>query len=132
MSPLRDRTARLGGRPRAALWACLLALFVQALLPAAAMAAQAGAGRGEQIVVCTLSGVRTVAVGGHETGGKGFAGLPCDNCLAAACAVTPTPEPEIRAAVYACAQVEHAPGRQDAPKLARAPPRPPGQGPPQA
>lgn len=126
------RTGKPAPRARLALWAGVLALLVQALLPAAAMAAASRAAGGEQIVICTQTGVRTIAVGAHEEGGKGFAGLPCDDCLAATVVATPAPEPELARAVYAGAACERAPERSWAPRLARAPPRPPGQGPPRA
>lgn len=137
MSRGSDRRRRIGGRAHVAAWLGVLALLVQALLPAAAMAAQSGAGRGERIVVCTLAGVRTVIVGEHdrsgpEKHGKGFAGLPCHDCLAAATAALPAPEPVLEPAGYTFVAVEHAPERNWAPRLARAPPRPPGQGPPQS
>lgn len=126
-------TARTGGHRRragVAAWLGVLALLIQALLPAAAMAGQSGAG-GEQIVICTLQGVRTVTVGADETGGKGFAGLPCENCLAATTAAIALPELAVEPMVYVTARIEHAPERAWAPQLAHAPPRPPGQGPPQ-
>ena len=127
-----DRTSRIGGRTRIAAWLGVLALLVQALLPAAAMAAQARAAHGAPIVVCTLAGVKTVTLGDHDKGGKGFAGLPCHDCLAATTAALPAPEPVIERIAYASVFIEHAPERSWAPKLARAPPRPPGQGPPQS
>ncbi|CAN7190832.1 DUF2946 domain-containing protein [Phenylobacterium sp. LjRoot219] len=126
-------TARTGGHRRragVAAWLGVLALLIQALLPAAALAAQSRA-TGQQVVICTLQGVRTVTVGAHQTGGKGFAGLPCENCLAAATAAIPLPDPVAEPTVYATTRIEHAPERAWAPQLARAPPRPPGQGPPQ-
>ena len=119
-------------RAGAAAWLAVIALLIQALLPAAALAAQSRAA-GEQIVVCTLAGVKTVTVGGHETkGGKSFAGLPCADCLAATTSAVPAPELGVEPAVYAAARIDHAPERRWAPQVARAPPRPPGQGPPLA
>ena len=132
----RDRKGPTGRRALVAAWLGVLALLVQALLPAAAMAAQAGAAHGERIVVCTLAGARTLVGPSDKNGlakhGKGFAGLPCHDCLAAATAALPTPEPVIEPASYTISQVEHAPERSWAPQLARAPPRPPGQGPPRS
>jgi hypothetical protein len=132
MGRVSDRTGRISGRAHVAAWLGVLALLVQALLPAAAMAAQSGAARGERIVVCTLAGARTVTLGEHDKGGRGFAGLPCHDCLAATTAALPSPEPVLERITYATAFVEHAPERSWAPQLARAPPRPPGQGPPQS
>ena len=129
----RGRTGGHRRRAGVAAWLGVLALLIQALLPAAAMAAQSR-GSGEQIVICTLAGVKTVTVDAktHEKGGEAFAGLPCADCLAASTAAVPLPELEVALAVFASAPIEHAPERNWAPRLARAPPRPPGQGPPQA
>jgi len=134
MERASDRRGRIGGRAQVAAWLGVLALLIQALLPAAAMAAQSGAARGERIVVCTLTGPRAVVVGEQDNGGphKGFAGLPCHDCLAATTAALPPPEPVLAPVAYAAAFVEHVPERAWAPRLARAPPRPPGQGPPQS
>jgi hypothetical protein len=108
----------------------MLALLVQALIPAAAMAYEAGTG--QSIVICTVDGARTVTVDGQQpTPRKGFAGLPCAQCVAASLAVTDTPETPVSAPVLYAERVETAPPmarRGMAP--ARAPPRPPGQGPP--
>jgi hypothetical protein len=108
----------------------MLALLVQALIPAAAMAYEAGTG--QSIVICTADGARTVTADGQEqTPKKGFAGLPCYQCVAASLAVTDSPDAQVSAPVLYAARVETAPPmarRGMAP--ARAPPRPPGQGPP--
>lgn len=127
MGRVSDRTGRISERAHVAAWLGVLALLIQALLPAAAMAA-----RGERIVVCTLAGARTIVIGDHDKGGKGFAGLPCHDCLAATTAALPAPEPVLDRITYAAAFVEHAPERSWAPQLARGPPRPLGQGPPQS
>jgi len=61
---------------------------------------------------------------------KGFAGLPCHDCLAATMAAVAAPELAVVPVAYAAAEVRH---EAPAPRLqprARAPPRPPGQGPP--
>jgi hypothetical protein len=131
--PLRtEKSGNLAGRTRVAAWLGVLALLVQALIPAAAMAASAKSSGGERIVVCTVSGVQTLTVGGHQKGGEPFAGLPCHNCLAASCAALPAPEPQVARIAYVTARVERPRDRAWAPALARAPPRPPGQGPPSA
>jgi len=128
----RGRTGGHRRRAGVAAWLGVLALLIQALLPAAALAAQSR-NPGEQIVICTLGGVKTVTVGDHQTkGGKSFAGLPCADCLAAATAAVPQPDLGVERTSYATARIEHAPERSWAPQLARAPPRPPGQGPPSA
>jgi hypothetical protein len=110
----------------------LAALLVQALMPSAAMAARA-AGAPQTVVVCTAMGVKIVTVGkGSGQDQKGFAGLPCQDCLAAATATLPPPEPMSVPVAYAVAYADPAPRPETAPKTARAPPRPLGQGPPAA
>lgn len=117
--------------PLAAALLAVLAVMVQALMPSAAMAAQAG-GRGETITICTGMGLQTVKVDGQGQK-KGFAGLPCQDCLAAASAVVmPPPQPAVVRVAYATAFVLDAPRAELTPRSARAPPRPPGQGPPTA
>jgi hypothetical protein len=134
MDPRMALARQMRSRPRAPLAAALLAVLavmVQALLPSAAMAAQAG-DRGETIMICTAMGVQTIKVGGGSQK-KGFAGLPCQDCLAAATAVVlPAPQPVVLPVAYATAYVLDAPRAELAPRSARAPPRPPGQGPPTA
>ena len=131
MARRKDSISRRAAGARLAAWLGVLALLVQALLPAAAMAATSRSG-GETMVICTVDGVRTVTLGEHEKGGKPFAGLPCHDCLAAACAALPAPEPQIARVVYSRVVMERPREQAWAPKLARAPPRPPGQGPPAA
>lgn len=108
----------------------VFALMIQALVPAAAMAAQPD--RSGLSVICTQNGTATVSLGGQPAKPKGFAGMPCQNCLAAALAVTQTPELAVQPVIYQAARVEHAPAERPIEPRARAPPRPPGQGPPTA
>ncbi len=124
----RRTSGASGGGGVAALLA-VFALLIQAFVPAAAMAASTGDG---SLVICTQTGTATIAVDGHAPKPKGFAGMPCQDCLAAALAVTQTPELEILPVVYAAVEIEHAPVRRLIAPRARAPPRPPGQGPPTA
>jgi hypothetical protein len=119
-------------RAIAALFA-VFALMVQALIPAAAMANQLD--RGGALVICTSGGTQTITSDGAPASPahKGFAGMPCQDCLAAAMAVVaPAPAPSVQPVAYAIARVEHAPVRSVLAPRARAPPRPPGQGPPTA
>jgi Na+/proline symporter len=113
-------------------WVALLALFalmVQALVPAAAMAA-ARPGDPATMVICTQDGAKIVPTGAPAHKPKGFAGMPCQDCLAAAMAAIAPPSLALQPVVYQAARVEPAEIRRlDAPR-ARAPPRPPGQGPP--
>jgi hypothetical protein len=117
------------GRALAALVA-VFALMVQALVPAAAMAAAPDASG--RMVICTQNGTATVSFGGAPSKPKGFAGMPCQDCLAAALAVVQTPELAVQPVIYVAARVEHAPAQRTIEPRARAPPRPPGQGPPTA
>jgi hypothetical protein len=114
----------------------VFALLVQALIPAAAMAAPTDAAGA--LVICTAAGTQTLTADGRAAGPassshKGFGGMPCQDCLAAAMAVVaPSPVPAIEPVAYAVARVDHAPVARLLAPRARAPPRPPGQGPPTA
>jgi hypothetical protein len=124
------RIAAENGRPGRALVAllALVAFWAQALAPAAALAAS----RGEPpaLVICTNEGVVTTAPKAPAQHRKGFAGMPCQDCLAASLAAIAPPELTARPVVYEIARIERtAPPRLVRPR-ARAPPRPLGQGPP--
>ncbi|WP_165190789.1 DUF2946 family protein [Caulobacter soli] len=132
MSPRRAQTRTTW--PIALL--AMLALLVQALMPAAAMAHDAA---GQAVMICTADGAKTVQVAGDVIGkkdpapsNKGFAGLPCAQCVAVSLATTTPPDIAVAPVLYA---VRIAPAPRAAltgVALARAPPRPPGQGPPTA
>lgn len=109
--------------------AALVALLAQALLPAAAMATESLST--VRVELCTEDGAKTVVIGadGKERKG-GFAGLPCHDCLAATLAVVVTPELAVAPVAYAAVVVRHAAPVRPLQPRARAPPRPPGQGPP--
>lgn len=109
----------------------MFALLVQAVLPTAAMASNAGTDPFG--VICVASGTTTAtpATPTHQPT-KGPAGMPCQDCLAAAMAVIQTPELAIQPVAYAVARIEHETDRQRVAPRARATPRPPGQGPPTA
>jgi hypothetical protein len=142
-SPLRNRrigvettAMRIGGglgRDRGALavLVAVFALLVQALVPAAAMAA-ATPDASSLMVICTGTGVATVSDQGPPSKPKGFAGMPCQDCLAAALAVVQTPELAVQPVSYTIARIERVPAERLIEPRARAPPRPPGQGPPTA
>jgi hypothetical protein len=110
----------------------MLALLVQALMPAAAMAHDAA---GQAVVICTTDGAKTVEVAGEVIGKKdpkGFAGLPCAQCVAVSLAVTTPPDIAVAPVLYS-ARIEAPPhAALTGVAMARAPPRPPGQGPPTA
>jgi hypothetical protein len=121
--PTHDR------RALAALLA-VLALLVQALIPAAAIARPDASGG---IVICTATGTQTIGSDGKPTvPHKGFGGMPCQDCLAVAMAAVVAPELAVQPVAYAAERVEHAPVTSLVQPRARAPPRPPGQGPPTA
>lgn len=125
---LTGRTSRGRERTRLAALLAILALLVQALLPAAAMAAQAHGA--VSIEICTDQGAKTVVIGADGKAHKAFMGLPCQDCLAMTMAATMAPDLAVQHVAYAAQRVVHAYEAERAVKLARAPPRPPGQGPP--
>jgi hypothetical protein len=117
-----------------AAFAAMLAVFVQALTPAAAMAHDLRES-GSAIVICSAEGSKVVILGKdgsvRTAPAKGFMGLKCSECVGATLAVTlDTPVPAIapvRYVEFAEAPVERVLGVRG---HARAPPRPPSQGPP--
>lgn len=110
--------------------AAILALFAQAVLPAAAMATESLRG-GVQVELCTDEGAKVVVVDADgQIREKGFAGLPCHDCLAATLAVVTVPELAVVRVAYAGVVVRHVAPAPTLQPRARAPPRPPGQGPP--
>jgi hypothetical protein len=118
----------VAGRPVAALIG-LFALLIQALLPAAALAAQPPGG--DTLVICTAQGLKTVALGAGAEPEKGFAGLPCIDCLAVSIAAAPAPAVTVAPVAYVVVPIVHpTPAADLTVRAARAPPRPPGQGPP--
>jgi len=112
----------------------MLALLVQALMPAAAMAQDAA---GQSVVICTTDGAKSVQLAGDVVGKQdpskgGFAGLACAQCVAVSLATTTPPDVAVAPVLYS-ARIEAAPrAALTGVALARAPPRPPGQGPPTA
>jgi hypothetical protein len=117
-----------------AAFAAVLAVLVQALTPAAAMAHDLRES-GSAMVICSAEGSKVIilqADGSVRTApAKGFMGLKCSNCVGPTLAVTvDTPVPTIAPAQYASyveAPVQRVLGVRG---HARAPPRPPSQGPP--
>lgn len=126
-------TARRGksGSGLLVAWLAALAVLAQTLVPAIAMARSTT--RGEAIVICTVEGAKLVRVGGDDkpVPDKMFGGFKCGQCVAASlAAVTPDPAATIVPVRYA-ARIEVAIVRVLGVRgHARAPPRPPGQGPP--
>jgi hypothetical protein len=111
----------------------LFALLIQALTPAAAMAGPQGEG---SLVICAASGTATVTAsltgGERHEGRRGFAGMPCADCVAAAMAAVPAPGLTVQPVAYVGTKVEHGEDRAVMAPRARAPPRRLGQGPPTA
>ena len=85
------------------------------------------------LIVCAAGGAQAVSSSAAPASGrKSFGGMPCQDCLAAAMAAIAAPHLAFQPVAYAAARVEHAaPAVALAPR-ARAPPRPPGHGPPTA
>lgn len=114
--------------------AAMLAVFVQALTPAAAMAHDLRES-GSAIVICSAEGSKVVILdkdGSVRTApAKGFMGLKCSSCVGATlAAVLDAPVPVVASVSYA--QVVETPVERvlGVRGHARAPPRPPSQGPP--
>jgi hypothetical protein len=110
----------------------VFALLVQMLAPTLALAEPAR-GLGEQ-VICTGHGLQTIRTGdAAPTKGspiKGWGAAACDHCVCPPVAATPA---AVIAPVVFRTFTRHAPPgafQADLPPPARAPPRPPGQGPP--
>jgi hypothetical protein len=121
--PKREKTAII------ALFA-VFALLVQALIPAAAMATPRLV-PGD--VVCVGGRVHTAAADpAAPASHKALGGMPCQDCLAAAMAAVVAPPLQIARIAYATGAVEHVAAQPTLTPRARAPPRPPGQGPPTA
>jgi hypothetical protein len=119
----RARTERTERRAMIALVAVFV-LLVQALVPAFAMAAPAAAG---EMLICTQMGLQTAP---GDTGAPPAADHACKHCLCPAPASDPPPVMSVRRIAYAVAEAPIAPRSQRLIPPARAPPRPPGQGPP--
>ena len=105
----------------------LFALMVQAIIPTHVMAAD----KAGDITICTADGAHSLDARGHADSPASRHGPPCQDCLAAALvAAAPPPVLAIQPVAYAVARVEHLAASISIPPRARAPPRPPGQGPP--
>jgi len=102
----------------------VFALLVQALIPAYAMAAPAAAG---EMLICTQMGLQAAPDG---TGAPPVADHACKHCLCPAPVSDPPPIASVRRIDYAVVDAPIAPRSQRLIPPARAPPRPPGQGPP--
>ena len=119
-----------GLRPFAAAFA-VFALLIQALMPMAAMAAEP---QGPAGFICALPSSHAAEAGKAPAPArpKGFAGMPCQDCVAAAAAVIVPPVAALSTAPAMFVRVSHHVRPTVRLAFARAPPRPPGQGPPTA
>ncbi len=116
-------------RPVGALVVALIALFFQAIVPAAAMATESAGV--QTIEICSDKGAQTIVIGANgKAKEKGFAGLPCQDCLSATLAVVVTPELAVTRVAYAAHQTAYVASHRTITPRARGPPRPFGQGPP--
>ncbi|WP_310542328.1 DUF2946 domain-containing protein [Phenylobacterium sp.] len=125
---VRAHRGRSRGRTPLAVLFAVAALLIQALLPAASLAAESfGSVR---IEVCTPEGATTLVLDRDGKAQKGFAGLPCSDCLAATVAVTITSALSVVPIAYSAERIVQAPTVEVVLRGARALPRPFGQGPP--
>lgn len=104
-----------------------LALVIQLLVPAAAMAHERAA---EQVVICTGDGAVTVSLDAEGQPKTHFAGMACDACIFASIAALPAPDLTFSPVVHAPQVVALAPQAAQAALYARPPPKPPSQAPP--
>lgn len=128
MGKLRTMTAERAERRAMIALAVVFAMLVQAFIPALASAATVHDG---QQVICTEMGLKTVQVG-DQAPAKQAPAAPCEHCVCPPVAAQP---PELTLPVALVAYTRAAPPEaadSDLPPPARAPPRPPGQGPPTA
>ncbi|MET0337163.1 MAG: DUF2946 domain-containing protein [Caulobacter sp.] len=109
------------------LWLAILAV----MLPGLSVGAVAATRDQALIQICSANGATTIAVDDRGQPAKaGFAGLPCQDCLAASLAAVETASGAVAPVHYASAIPVGTAERQHARPLARGPPRPPGQAPP--
>jgi hypothetical protein len=125
--------AHPGRRPRAT-WAPvligLLALLIQALVPSAALAAS-GDRPERTMVICTAMGAQTITLTDDDGETRqGFAGLPCQDCLGLSIAASPPPLLTLVRAHFPTGVAPETTTTEPGLRRARAPPRPPSQGPP--
>jgi hypothetical protein len=112
-------------------WTALLAavvLLIQGLAPAMAMPMASPLGGGVTVQICTHDGVRSITLPGDQAPPAPH-GDCCDHCVMAVGLAVPLAAPALPVRyAHAEAIIRGAPVSPAA--LARAPPRPPSQGPP--
>jgi len=102
----------------------VFALLVQALIPAFAVAAPAAAG---ELLVCTDMGLQSAPA---DKGAPPAADHSCKHCICPAPSTDAPSVVSVQRIAYVVAQAPSAPRSHRTLPPARAPPRPPGQGPP--
>lgn len=120
---------KLATRTSLGVLAAILAPFAQAVLPAAAMAAES-LGGGVQIELCTEQGAKVALLGADgQVRDKGFAGLPRHDCLAASLAVITVHELSVMPVACAVEVVRHIAALPTLQPRTRPPSRPWASGP---
>ena len=99
----------------------VFALLVQALVPALASAAPLA---GERLLICTPHGLQEAPAGDIQPEPA------CQHCVCPAMASSSAPTPNVASVRYAGERISPIAPRRVRLPPARAPPRPPGQGPP--
>ena len=103
----------------------VFALLVQALIPSLAAASPSSLG---DMTICTQQGLETAPAGQDTAPPAG--GHDCQHCVCPALTVTLPPVVTMLAVAYAVTEAPVTATPRGVRPLARAPPRPPGQGPP--
>ena len=104
----------------------VFALLVQALIPSLAAAGPAG---DPAMVICTTAGAKSVPAGDAPPA-QSPAGHACQHCLCPAPASAPPQAPGVQPVAYVVTEAPMTATPRTLRPPTRAPPRPPGQGPP--
>ena len=121
------RRARIRGVSAA--FCAVFAMFLQTVTAACAMAEPAA----QTMVICTAHGAQTIVLDepGAPAGDQKAACAKCDHCTPPAVAAPPQPANPAASVRYATLAAARHESPALSPYSARAPPRPPSQGPPQ-
>jgi hypothetical protein len=103
----------------------VFALLVQALIPSLALAASPARG---DMLICTERGLEGAPAGAIPD--QPSADHVCQHCICPGIASTPTPHATVQTVSYIVRETPVAATPRGVRPQARAPPRPPGQGPP--
>ena len=125
LPPKQATNARAEHRAMIALVAVFV-LLVQALVPATATAAAAA---DPAMVICTQAGLQAAPPSDRDPG-QPATDHACQHCLCPALASAPPPVFEVRPVAYVLAAAPASVAPRALRPPVRAPPRPPGQGPP--